>query len=363
MVKPTITEATMARGARPTLADVAAQARVSVSTASLAFSGAGPVSPAARERVRAAADALGYAGPDPIAASLRRGTSGVVGVIILERLTYAFRDPFAVALLESVAEGLADHGLSLLLVPTLTGGHGDPQWQLGQVPLDAALYVLGGLDDEPSLPVLRQRGIPMVGLEGPRAPDVTLISIADRAGSAAATRHLTGLGHRDIAVVAMPWRLDGSRGPLPPQRRVTPGYPDVSGRLRGVEDVIAPGAVWECAASTMDEGAAAARVLLCADRRPTAIVAQSDLLAAGVLLAAAELGVSVPDQLSVVGFDGVDLPWLGPAVLTTVVQPVAEKGRLAAEAVLAAIAGSRVADRELPVSLRVGSTTGPPPAG
>src|SRR5690606_15621767 len=82
---------------RVTLAHVAARAGVSRSTASLAFSGAGPVAEATRQRVLAAAAALGYAGPDPLARSLRQGRSGVVGVAIGDRLLDAFRDPVAVA--------------------------------------------------------------------------------------------------------------------------------------------------------------------------------------------------------------------------------------------------------------------------
>jgi DNA-binding LacI/PurR family transcriptional regulator len=96
-------------------------------------------------------------------------------------------------------------------------------------------------------------------------------------------------------------------------------------------------------------------------RRPTAVIAQSDVLAAGVLQAAAELGLRVPGQLSVVGFDGADLPWLGATVLTTVVQPTDEKGRIAARAAMQLVSGDYPDDVILPVTLRIGTTSGRAP--
>ena len=88
-----------ARAARPNLAAVAALAGVSPSTASLAFSGAGPVSDATRAKVLAAAEQLNYGGPDPRAQSLRRGRSGIVGAVLEDTLSNAFRDPINVAII------------------------------------------------------------------------------------------------------------------------------------------------------------------------------------------------------------------------------------------------------------------------
>jgi DNA-binding LacI/PurR family transcriptional regulator len=89
-------------------------------------------------------------------------------------------------------------------------------------------------------------------------------------------------------------------------------------------------------------------------------VAQSDLLAAGVLLAARELGLRVPEDVSVAGFDGLDLPWLAPDVLTTVVQPLAAKGEAIGHAVESLLAGEAPEPLYLDVELRIGTTTGPP---
>jgi DNA-binding LacI/PurR family transcriptional regulator len=193
---------------------------------------------------------------------------------------------------------------------------------------------------------------------------VVLIDIDDRRGTRELARHLHELGHRRVHVVAMPLRLDGTSGPVSPDRRALAHYRDVRHRMEGVEDVFGPVPVFETSSNAVDEGAAAARALLdvAPEHRPTAIVAQSDVLAAGVLQAAAELGLRVPDDLSVVGFDGAELPWLGTTRLTTVVQPSAEKGKAAAHAAMELVAGGPSADLVLPVTLRIGTTSGRPPS-
>lgn len=347
---------------RPTLAAVAARAGVSPSTASLAFSGSPRVTPGTRERVLTAAAALGYAGPDPIAASLRRGRSGVIGAIVGERLLYAFRDPVAIQLLDGITEVLGAHDVGLLL---LAGDTGRPSTeQITRIPLDAAIFATCGLEDDPALEALLARGVPVVVVEGPVVDGVPLVDIDDRRGVADLARHLHDLGHRRVECVAMPLRLDGTRGPVDAARRARGHYRDVRHRIEGVEDVFGPVPIYETASNAVAEGITAGRLLLDvpAGRRPTALIAQSDVLAAGVLQAAAELGLDVPGDVSVAGFDGADLHWLGDVRLTTVVQPTEEKGRAAAATAMALVAGDHPPDVMLPVHLRIGTTTAPAPA-
>ncbi|MDN5857757.1 MAG: LacI family DNA-binding transcriptional regulator [Pseudonocardia sp.] len=347
--------------ARPTLAAVAAAARVSPSTASLAFSNSARVAPVTRERVLAAARRLGYAGPDPVAASLRRGRSGVIGAFVGERLLYAFRDPVAITLLDGITEVLGSHGVGLLL---LAGDAGRPTIeQIARLPLDAAIFATCGLEDDPALARLRHRGVPVVGVEGPAGTDA-LVDIDDAGGIAALARHLHELGHRRVETITMPLRLDGTVGPVTPARRGRAHYRDVRRRLAGVEDVFGPVPAYETASNSVADGVAAGHAVLDvpAAHRPTAVIAQSDVLAAGVLQAAAELGLRVPEDVSVTGFDGAELHWLGDTRLTTVVQPTAQKGRAAAGAAMQLVALGAAADVSLPVALRIGTTSGPPPS-
>ena len=352
-------------GSRPKLAGVAALAGVSPSTASLALSGSPRVASATRERVRAAAATLGYSGPDPVARSLRSRRSGIVGVVVNERLLHAFRDPVALQVLDGVSEVLGPLGSALLLLAGEGEGGGPPEPRLARVPLDAAVFVAGAVDDEPALDHLRRRGVPIAVAEGPDADDLLLVAIDDRRGSRELAAHLRALGHTRVAVVALPLRLDGSRGPVSPARLAAPGFRQPRNRVAGVTDVFGPVLVVEVANGSAEEGERAASWLL--DRavaeRPTAVVAQSDLLAAGVLRVAEARGLRVPDDLSVVGFDGVDLPGLVAGHLTTVVQPAAEKGRALARGVVEMLSGGHPPDVVLPVRLRAGGTSGPAPGG
>jgi DNA-binding LacI/PurR family transcriptional regulator len=342
---------------------VAARAGVSTSTASLAYSGAGPVAEATRERVLAAATELGYAGPDPRGRSLRQGRSGVVGAVVGERMLYAFRDPVAIAQLDGLAEVLDPAGSALLLLSGNSDRRGPSADQVAALPLDAVVFATCGSEDDPAVDHLRRRGVPIIGVEGPHAPDVCLVDIDNRGASAELARHLLALGHRRIGVVALPLRLDGRRGWVDDARRGEITYADCRRRLAGVEDAVGHRVpVVEAATNVIEEGRHVARALLEPADRPTAVVAQSDLLAVGVVQAAHDLGLRVPDDVSVAGFDGVETPWLDPLELTTVVQPSAEKGRVAGRMVLDVLAGRRPDDVLLPVRLRVGTTTAPPPS-
>jgi DNA-binding LacI/PurR family transcriptional regulator len=344
---------------RATLSTVAARAGVSPSTASLAFSGSARVAPATVAKVLRAAEELGYPGPNPLAASLRRGRSGVVGAVVGERLLYAFRDPIAVQMLDGLTEELGGLGVGLLLLAGDALRSGPTEAQLGRLPLDAAVFATCGLEDDPAFRLLRARRVPIVAVEGPVQPGVPLVGIEDRAGTVALAEHLRGLGHRRVATVTMPLRLDGRRGPVDAGRLAAGVYRDTRERLLGLRSVFPGAPAVETATNGIEEGERAGAALLAGPDRPTAIVAQSDILAAGVLRAAAAAGLAVPGDLSVAGFDGADLPWLEPVRLTTVVQPTAEKGRAAGQAVAALLAGRTPPDVILPVTLRPGTTTGP----
>jgi DNA-binding LacI/PurR family transcriptional regulator len=347
---------------RPTLADVAAAAGVSVSTASLAFSGAGPIASATRERVLGCAQALGYAGPNPLGRQLRRGRSGIVGVVVGDALKRSFRDPVSVQVLDGITSELGPLGLGVLLIP---GEHDasepldDPL--LESAAMDVAIMLWGGSIDERVPEVLARRGIPVVLVEGRREPGRSVVGIEDRQGLAEVTRMLLGLGHTKIATVTLPFAGDGVTGLVDEARMGALRWDLTRRRLAGLRDVVEPVAIYEAAASLVEHGTEAGRALLSLPDRPTAIVCQSDLLGGGVVLAARELGLRVPQDVSVAGFDGLDLPWLLPDVLTSVRQPLAEKGRAAGREAVRLLGGEEPAQLELPVELVVGTTTGPPP--
>jgi DNA-binding LacI/PurR family transcriptional regulator len=346
---------------RPTLARVAARAGVSVSTASLVFSGAGPVSPATRDRVVAAAAELDYGGPDPTARSLRRGRSGVIAVITEDRMTDAFRDPMNLAFLDGVAAAFGDDRAGLLVIPLAA----EPETDLAAPPMDAAILLGCSLDLRASVEVLRRRRIPIVAVEADALEGVLTVDLDNRDASRRGAEHLRELGHRRVSVVTLALEVERVAAPLTPAREGAATAYTARERLAGLRDVYPDATGVSASGSSLADGYAAGRELLArpAGERPTAIVAQSDLLALGVLRAAEELGIDVPGELSILGFDGVRLDEAAPHVLTTLVQPAVEKGEAAAAAVFAALAGEHPEPVVLRCTLRVGTTTGPPPAG
>ncbi len=185
---------------RPTLADVAALAGVSVSTASLAFSGSGPVSGSTRDRVLAAAEELHYAGPDPRGRSLRQGRSGIIGVVMEERILSAFRDPIAIAILDGIAQETTADGRGLLLLADV----GQSAVAMESASMDGVILLGCSSRISRSIEIQRRRAIPAVALGGPAFDGVLTISLDDDLASEIAARHLADLGHRNVAIVALP---------------------------------------------------------------------------------------------------------------------------------------------------------------
>lgn len=345
---------------RATISDVAREAGVSPSTASVVFSGKTPVSDATRRRVLDAASALGYTGPDPRAASLRRGRSGIVGVVFEEHLGTAFLDPVKTLMMDGLADGVAPLGAGLLLLRDHVPDDAAVGASLTTAPLDAAVLVGCSGHLRESLDAVRARGIPVVVIEGDAGDEIPRIGLDNREAQRQAASHLKALGHTRVAVVALParggwqsgWILDGTAVTVDVTRE----------RLAGALEVYPDAPAYAAAGSFIDEGLAAGRVIF-ADpaTRPTAVIAQSDLLAAGVIRAAEEAGLRVPDDVSVTGFDGIVVDGLAPYELTTLVQPATEKGRAAGEAVAAMLDGGEAATIRFTCDFREGNTTAPPP--
>ncbi|WJL94165.1 LacI family DNA-binding transcriptional regulator [Microbacterium sp. ET2] len=343
---------------RATIADVAREAGVSASTASVVFSGKTPVSDATRTRVLEAAASLGYTGPDPRAASLRRGRSGIVGVVFEEHLGTAFLDPVKTQMMDGLTEGVAGLGAGLLLLRDDETAETAPS--LTTAPIDAAVLIGCSPLMRRSLDTVRARGIPVVVIEGDAGGEIPRIGLDNREAQRHAARHLRALGHEDVVILTLPVNADRPRGFFSSDAEVSV---DVTrDRLAGARDVYPDAPAYAAAGSFIDEGLAAGRDLLAGPHRPTAVIAQSDLLAAGVIRAAEERGMRVPDDLSVTGFDGIVVDGLAPYVLTTLVQPAADKGRAAGLAVASMIEGGSPVSMHFTCTFREGNTTGPAPA-
>jgi DNA-binding LacI/PurR family transcriptional regulator len=343
---------------RATIADVAREAGVSVSTASVVFSGKTPVSDATRARVLAAAAALGYTGPDPRAASLRRGRSGIVGVVFQDHLGRVFLDPVVTHMMDGLADAVAPLGAGLLLLrddEPQDGASSDPS--ITTAPIDAAVLIgcSGRMRDQ--LAVIESRGIPVVVIEGDAGPHVPRIDLDNHEAQRAVAQHVRGLGHTDVVLLTLPVDAVRTFGWIRGDQEIATDVTRV--RLGGAREVFPDAPAFAAESSSIDQGLAAGRAILAAGR-PTAVIAQSDLLAAGMIRAAEEAGLRVPEDISVTGFDGVVVDGLEPYELTTMVQPATDKGRAAGEAVAARLDGRDAPSFRFTCTFRAGNTTAAP---
>jgi DNA-binding LacI/PurR family transcriptional regulator len=326
---------------RATLADVARAAGVSASTASIAFSGSGPIADATRERIHAVAEELGYDGPDPRARSLRQGRSGVVGVVLESRLLYAFRDPVTSTTLDGIASALGPDNRGLLLLTD----EGPGTASIESAAVDAVVLLGCSPRFDRSIEVFLRREIPVVVIEGPELSGVKQITIDNYDSSVALASKVRKLGHTRVAIITLPVDGEHSVGAVAPG--TVPTAEVTADRLRGFLEVFPEAVAYSTAHNTPEDGRAAALEILdfperfgfAAGQGPTAILAQADLLAVGALRACEERSIAVPGDISVTGFDGIRIDGLEHD-LTTVVQPAAEKGRAAGRLVTALLDGT-----------------------
>lgn len=349
---------------RVTLQTIADRVGVSRMTVSNAFSRPDQLSTTLRERILAAARELGYAGPDPAARALARGTTGAVGIVLTESLRFAFTDLVATSFLGAIAEELAPTGLALTLLPS--GGTGD-MVPARDVAIDGAL-IYSCDPTSPAVDWLTRRRLPMVYVDQTPVSDVASVNVEDRAGARAAAQHLVDLGHRRVGVLMS--GVHGPHGVVDDPAGLIDGYPSTQRRLGWFDALDAAGITPRIVRqrnAVRDGSYAAARLLLDTPERPTAVLCFSDALAHGVIEAARDLGLRVPADLSVVGFDDNPLATRIRPALTTVRQDVEVKGRAAAAALRVAIERARTGDAGpvehvlLPTELVVRDSTAPPP--
>ena len=315
---------------RVTIADVATAAGVSKTAVSFAFNNPDRLGAATLERVLGVAQDLGYT-PHPAARALSMRRSGTIGVLIPQRLSTVFANPFASELIQGLGEQCEEHDLTLLLVPPLDGSL---EGAIRQASVDGFIS-LGLSPDDRALEVLDRLGIPTVLVDSDGSDSHPVVNVDDAGGAAAAARHLLELGHRRLAILV-----------LPPARGQVKNTPTAARRLAGyqraIEDAGAPPAHAAVAGISVAAGARAFEALPNDRSRPTAVLAMSDMTAIGVMSAAQSAGVRIPEELSVVGFDDVPAAsWTNPP-LTTVRQPIVEKGRLAARLLVQRMKGKAV---------------------
>ena len=348
-----------------TLQTIADELGLSRTTISNAYGRPDQLTPELRDKILATATALGYCGPDAAARSLRRGKSGAYGLVLTEALSYAVSDPALMMTLQGVAEVFDERDVSLLLLPARS----DRSRGIGPV-RDAIVdgFLLNSLGhDDPRLNTLLARNLPLVIVDEPQLDQAAFIGLDEYGSGRQIGNHLAALGHRRIGILTFPLNEDNYAGLVGPDRLAQATISVSKERIEGFIDSLTEAGVnrgaisiYECPLNAVDQGVRGAATLLDRAPRPTAILATSDQLAIGVLEAARIRRLAVPGALSVTGFDDIPAASSSTPPLTTVRQPLHEKGRIAARLLLDGWEGAPPVHM-LPTDLIVRASSGPAP--
>jgi LacI family transcriptional regulator len=328
-----------------TIAAIAREAGVSVPTVSRVINGRSDVAPGTRERVEKLLSRHDYR---------RRGSRLNVGAGLIDLVFPDLDSPWAVEIIRGVEEVAHAAGIGTVVSAVHRKSTATRQWMqnLRARATDGIILVTSDLAP-PLHAELRRLNVPVVVVDPAGVPsmEVPTIGATNWTGGLRATEYLIGLGHRRIGFIAGPPALLCSRARLDGFRAAM----EAAG-LPSDGDLIQQGDFYH------ESGFAGASRLLAMDSPPTAIFASSDQMALGVYEAIRRRGLRVADDVSVVGFD--DLPevrWSSPP-LTTVRQPLAEMGLLAARTVLRLAQGEKIESPriELATELVVRDSAGPP---
>ncbi|MEW5992199.1 MAG: LacI family DNA-binding transcriptional regulator [Chloroflexota bacterium] len=320
----------MEQARRSTIADVARAAGVSKAAVSFAFNTPERLSAETVTRIREIATTLEYR-PDPVARMLAQRRTWTIGILTPQGLDVIFTNPYFGEFSAGVATAAEAAGMAIQFISPL---HGSLTRAVDRASVDGIIAVGLGAD-HPEVGQIRRSGIPFVVVDSTALPDEPAIEVDDEGGARLAAEHLVALGHRDFLVV-------GIEPPSAAAGIEPAGVTDR--RLRGYRAGLATGGLdlgddhMVVGPASMEGGTDAFRRAWAAGARPTAVLVMSDAMAIGAMRAARDLGLGVPEDVSIVGYDDLDVAQFTDPPLTTVHQPIRRKGE---EAVRLLLAGGR----------------------
>lgn len=354
---------------RVTLLTIANEVGVSRTTVSNAYSRPDQLTKELRDRIMEAAERLGYRGPSAAGRLLRTGRVGTLGLVFTDHLGFVFSDPNTTLFMRGVAEATAAAHLGLTLLP-IPRHAGPDELTLLNTPVDGYI-VFSIADTHPVFESLIGRsGTPLVVIDEPDPGDRgAFVGVDDHEGARQIAAHIAGLGHTRVAIMAhrltdTPTRRPVTAGELAeaPLRVARERY---AGYLDGLGPDVEVAALWEAGELTTDAGREAAAEIYRAHPDVTAVLCMTDQLAIGACQQFERMGIDVPGQVSVAGFDDIPRASAWTPALTTMRQPLLEKGRIAAGLLLDQLDGAdeeRPARIELPIELIVRASTGRAPS-
>jgi DNA-binding LacI/PurR family transcriptional regulator len=299
--------------------------------------------------------------PDPVARTLATKRIGSIGLLLPQPIQETFQNPHMFEVLQGMGSVCHSEGLSLTILPPVKGllSH-----TVRTAVVDGIVTIGIGAGAD-ILELIRKRHLPFVTIDGTPDCGILNVGIDDERAGYELMDHVLGLGHRRIALFSLrdaQTSLEGTGDARACRSRVVElrmgGFHRALGE-RGIPEAGVELQVHPCD-SSLEAAEDLARGVLSEARRPSAVVCFSDVAALGVYSAAKVLGLSIPRDLSVAGFDGISFAALAAPPLTTIRQSGFDKGRLAAVLVLDSLHGRPCADVLLGTKLAVGGSTAHP---
>jgi len=309
---------------RPTIKDIARESGYSKTAVSFAFNDPSRISEKACRQILETAERLGYI-PDPMARnfSLRRHLS--IGFLLPQVVQFSLQNPYTLQVVLGIGNVCEKYGYTLTLIPPL---HKSITEAVRSAAVDG-LITMGMQVEMEIVSVMQTRLLPYVTIDGTPDAQMPSVNIDDEQASYEIMRLVLEAGHRNIVLVSLSEDAFAS-----PTKAESVPNKRMRGYIRALSEAglaLDPSQVLvsEC---TMEDGITIGKTILALENRPTCVVTMSDIVAIGCILACKQAGLSVPDDISIVGFDNIDESSCIIPQLTTVDQPAKEKGRLAAEA-------------------------------
>lgn len=341
---------------RPTITDIAARAGVSKTTVSFALNDPTRISAETYQRIMAIVTELGYV-PDPVARTLTTKRLGALGLLLPQPIDEALRNPYLCELIRGIGEVCEEHELSLTMLPPIKG----KIIEAARRAFVDGLITVGVGPDHEVVGILQRRHVPFVTIDGAEVDATVNVGIDDAGAAYGLMQHILKLGHRRLAILAL--RPETLSLPEKPYSLVSDRR--LAGFAKALADaglrIDSPEIEILSVESSLEGGSEAALGLLSRGSGvPTAILAMADAVALGVYEACRSYRLSIPEELSVVGFDDIPEAQRALPALTTVHQPGRDKGSAAGALVVSLLAGGSASHLRLPTSLIVRSSCGSP---
>lgn len=341
---------------RATIKDIAAKAGVSKTTVSFALNNPERISRETCAKILAIVEELGYV-PNPVARTLTTKRLGALGLLLPQPIFEVMNNPYLCEVISGIGEECDARNISLTMLPPVGGRIIEAARRAF---VDSVVTIGVGPEHE-VVEFFNTRHIPFVTIDGEKTESTINIGIDDENASFDLMSHILSLGHRKIAVLRL---KPDAKNKTEPNRSLV-----IEKRLAGFKramssyglDLSSPVIRMMETEGSLEGGLKAGLALLGGGgNQPSAIVAMADIVALGVYAAATQLGLSIPRDLSVAGFDDIPQSSYMQPPLTTVRQPARLKGQKAANLALALLEGEKAGHYDFAYSLEVRGSTDVP---